>query len=144
MIITHGRVKIVKKDGKGGYIVSFENENENGSQNNENFYEIFKNGGKPKTLGWSVASMVTGILSVLCCCLGWTGLVFGAAAVLLSIVARRSLGYFDGMSIAGLVMGIFGFVFGAAMVYMVYFNEAFWAEYEKYFWEQYNQMYPEV
>ena len=88
--------------------------------------------------------MVTGILSVLCCCLGWTGLVFGAAAVILSIVARRSLGYFDGMSIAGLVMGIFGFVFGAAMVYMVYFNEAFWAEYEKYFWEQYNQMYPEV
>ena len=144
MIITHGRVKIVKKEGKGGYIVSFENENENGSQNNENFYEIFKNGGKPKTLGWSVASMVTGILSVLCCCLGWTGLVFGAAAVILSIVARRSLGYFDGMSIAGLVMGIFGFVFGAAMVYMVYFNEAFWAEYEKYFWEQYNQMYPEV
>ena len=67
-----------------------------------------------------------------------------AAAVILSIVSRRSLGYFDSMSIAGLVMGIFGFVFGAVMVYMVYFNEAFFAEYEKYFWEQYNQMNPEV
>jgi hypothetical protein len=126
--------------------MSFENGNgEQGpEQNNGDFYEIFSNGGKPKTLGWSVASMVTGILSVLCCCLGWTGLVFGAAAVILSIVSRKSLGYFDGMSIAGLVMGIFGFVFGASMVYMLYFNEEFWAEYEKYFWEQYNQMNPEI
>ena len=94
--------------------MSFENENntQKPEENNDLFYEIFKNGGRPKTLGWSVASMVTGIISVLCCCLGWTGLVFGAAAVILAIVSRRSLGYFDSMSIAGLVMGIFGFVFG--------------------------------
>ena len=120
--------------------MSFENQN----GNNDYVYEIFKNGGKPKSLGWSVASMVTGILSMLFSCLGWAGLVFGAVGVVLSLVARRNLGYFDGMAIAGLITGIFGFVFGGAMLYMIYFNSEFWYEFEEYFRQQYNQSSPNV
>ena len=102
--------------------------------NNEQEYafQTLTRNGRPKTLGWSVASMVVGIVSVVCCCFGWSGIVLGIGAVLLSIVSRKTLGYFDGMSIAGLVLGIFGLVFGIAMIagtYMI--PEEFWEEYYK-------------
>lgn len=100
------------------------------------FQTLMRNG-RPKTFGWSVASMVIGIISVVCCTLGWTGLILGAAAVVLSLVSRRKLGYFDGMSVAGLILGIFGFVFGVSMLIAVNFliteemMEQFWEEYYK-------------
>ena len=121
-----------------------ENENQQGynpyGQNNGNEYafNVLNNKGKPKTLGWSVASMVTGILSVVCCCFGWTGIIFGIAAIVLSVVSRKSLGYFDGMSIAGLVVGIFGLVFGIAITYTVYFNPDFVEEFNKIMEEYYS------
>ena len=93
---------------------------------------------KPKTLGWSVASMVVGILSVVCCCFGYTGVIFGIGAIILSIVARKTLGYFEGMSIAGLVLGIFGLVFGAAIVWNTIFNSEFIDYMNKYYEEFYN------
>lgn len=104
------------------------------NDNNEQEYafQTLTRNGRPKTLGWSVASMVVGIVSVVCCCFGWSGIVLGIGAVLLSIVSRKTLGYFDGMSIAGLVLGIFGLVFGIAMIagtYMI--PEEFWEEYYK-------------
>ncbi len=91
----------------------------------------------------SVVSLVTGILSVLCCCLGWTGLIFGAVAIVTAILSRKKLDYFDGMSIAGLILGIFGFVFGGVLVaFSLAVGEEFWAEFEKAFWEEYNNQYP--
>ena len=85
----------------------------------ERYDEIF-DATKPKTIGFSVASMVLGILSVICCCMGWSGLILGALAIVFSIVSRKVLGYFDGMSIAGLIVGIFGLCFGALIVFIVY------------------------
>jgi hypothetical protein len=67
--------------------------------------------GVPRSRGWSVASMVLGILSILCCCFTYVPLVMSVLAIIFSIVSRRNLGYFDGMAIAGLVMGIIGFIF---------------------------------
>ena len=93
------------------------------NNNNEQDYafQTLMRNGRPKTFGWSVASMVIGILSVVCCFLGWSGLFLGVGAIVLSIVARRKLGYFDGMAVAGLILGIFGFVFGVAILYAVNF-----------------------
>lgn len=120
-------------------------ENNDNNQNEENtsydeqdyaFQTLMRNG-RPKTLGWSVASLVVGILSVVCCFLGWSGLVLGVAAVAFSIISRKQLGYFDGMSVAGLILGIFGFVFGVSMLIAVNFliteemMEEFWQEYYK-------------
>ena len=105
---------------------------------NEYFYNQTGRAPKPKTLGWSVASMVVGILSVVCCCLGYTGIIFGIGAVILSIVARKSLGYFEGMSIAGLVLGIFGLVFGAAIVWNMVFNKEFIDYMNQYYAEFYK------
>ena len=72
--------------------------------------------GVPRSRGWSVASMVLGILSVLCCCLTYGGLVMGLLSIVFAVVSRRNLGYFDGMAIAGLVIGIIGTVFGVMTV----------------------------
>ena len=56
----------------------------------------------------------------------------GAGAVILAIVSRRNLGYFDGMTIAGLILGIFGFVFGATIIiYTLTLPPDFWEEYFK-------------
>jgi hypothetical protein len=124
------------------------NNNENGSgQNGYNynngeqdyaFHTLMKNG-RPKTIGWSVASLVVGVISLVCCCLGWSGVVLGALAVVFAILSRRMLGYFDGLSIAGMVLGIFGFVLGAALIFITYaIPEEFWEEYYKQIQDMYG------
>lgn len=108
--------------------------NQNNGEQDYAFQTLMRNG-KPKTIGWSVASLVTGILSVVTCCFGWSGLILGVAAIVFSVLSRRALGYFDGLSIAGLVLGIFGGMFGIVMLWLAYgTDEAFWQEfYEQYY-----------
>ncbi len=115
--------------------------NQGGDNGENNYaYRSFTPENKQKSRVWSIASLVTGILAVICCCMGWTGIVFGAAAIATAIVSRVKLGYFDGLSIAGLILGIFGFVFGIMIVVFSYVLEesGFWEEFEKEFWEEYN------
>jgi hypothetical protein len=64
-----------------------------------------------KSRGWSVASFVLSIISVVCCCAWYVSCVLAILAIIFAIVSRRNLGYFDGFSVAGLVIGIFGLVF---------------------------------
>ena len=87
------------------------------TEGEDRYYEIFEKT-KHKTRGFSVAAMTLGIISVLCCCFGWVALVLGVAAIVFSVVSRVTLGYFDGMCIAGLILGIFGVVFGTSMIVM--------------------------
>lgn len=117
----------------------------NGNGYNQNPFEngddyLFRNvnpNGRRKTYGWSVASLVCGIISVVCCCIGYGAVVLGILAVVFSILSRKNLGYFDGMAIAGLVLGIVGFILGAAILLSTYFiDEEFLEEYQKYL-EQY-------
>lgn len=67
---------------------------------------------KPKTRAFSIASLVLGILSLVCCCSGFLSFILGVLAIVFSVVARRHLGYFDGLSIAGMTCGIVGAVLG--------------------------------
>ena len=122
----------------------FENGNFGGNQN-EFAYQGVNNFGKPKTMGWSVVSLVAGIISVVCCCLGITGIIFGAVAIVAAILSRRVLGYFDGLSIAGLVLGIFGIVFGLAIVIAISsLGEEFWDTYMEEFYKAYEERYPDL
>ena len=75
---------------------------------------IYKNLFKEKnnTRVWSLASLLAAVLSVIFCFLPVLGIILSLFSVALSVVSRRVLGYFDGLSIAGLIVGIFGFVFG--------------------------------
>ena len=117
----------------------FENNenNQNGYGSQDYSFETLMRNGRPKSFGWSVASMVIGIISLVCCFFGWTGFILGAVSIALSIVSRRKLGYFDGMSVAGLILGIFGLVFGVSVLIAVNFliteemMEEFWQEYYK-------------
>jgi hypothetical protein len=129
---------IMSTEWNNGFENNSENNNSENFQNSENRYQneqeyafqMVTRNGKPKTKGWAVASMVLGIISVVCCCFGWSGILLGVGAVILAIVSRRNLGYFDGMTIAGLILGIFGFVFGTMIViYTLTLPPEFWEEY---------------
>ena len=116
------------------------NQNSNSSYNEEEYaFQTVMRNGRPKTVAWSVASLIAGIVSVVCCSLGWTGIVLGALAIVFAILSRRMLGYFDGMSIAGLILGIFGFVFGIAIIIAINsLPPEFWEEYMKQFEDIYG------
>ncbi len=84
-------------------------------QSEERYYEYFDKD-KPKSVGWSIVSLVLGVVSVCYGFIGWLGLIIGIVAIVFAVVSRVSLGYFNGMSVAGLILGIFGVVFGAAVL----------------------------
>lgn len=83
----------------------------------EDLSETVASVAKPKTIAFSILSLIFGIFSlVICCCSGWIAVIFGLSAIVLSLISRRHLGYFDGMSVAGLVLGISGTVFGLVTI----------------------------
>ena len=60
---------------------------------------------------WSVVSLALAVLSVLLFRVPWAGLILGLLAVGCAALSRKNLGYFDKLSLAGLIIGIFGIVF---------------------------------
>ena len=107
-----------------------ENEEEIGEQ--DYAFQTLNRYGRPKTLGWSLASLLTGLAALFTCGYGISGIILGAMAIIFSILSRRILGYFDGKSIFGLILGIFGAVFGAAMIIFIY---SLGSEEKKYLWD---------
>lgn len=77
--------------------------------------------GVPRSRVWSLVSLASGIISIVIAvfCLFWQvntlsflSMGFGVAAIPFSLLSRRNLGYFDGMSVAGIITGAMGLVFG--------------------------------
>ena len=75
--------------------------------------------GKKNSRIWSVVSLICSILSLLCCCTSVIGIVLGVLAIIFAVVSRSSIGYFDGLAIAGLIVGIFGTVFSLGILIIV-------------------------
>ena len=71
---------------------------------------------KPKTMAYSVASLILAMMSLACCCVGWASILFGILSIVFAIVSRRHLGYFDSMAVVGLIIGIVGTVCGGFML----------------------------
>ena len=63
-----------------------------------------------------VASMILGIVSLVCCCCGAFGAVLGGAAVLLACLSRAKLGRFSGVAVTGLICGIFAALIALVMI----------------------------
>ena len=63
---------------------------------------------------FSVVSLILSVLSVLLFVFPWVGIILGFIGVGLSLLSRKNLGYFDGLALAGLIVGIFGIVFALA------------------------------
>ncbi len=59
-------------------------------------------------IGFAIASMVCGILSIACCCLSTFSLVLGIAAVVLGIISMNGKYDGKGMAIAGIITGSIG------------------------------------
>lgn len=114
-------------------------------EGNDYLFKMVTNNGRRKTYGWSVAAMVSGIISVICCCTGYAGVIFGVAAIIFAIISRKNLGYFDGMAVAGLVLGIIGFVLGIALIIATYtIDEQFLKEYLEEYLKEYQEQFPET
>ena len=63
---------------------------------------------KQGPIGFSIASLVCGILGLLCCCCGFFGAILSLAGVALGIVAITEKCEGQGMAIAGIVCGGLG------------------------------------
>jgi hypothetical protein len=59
----------------------------------------------------SVISLFLAILSILLFRIPWVGLVLGILSVCGAAFSRKNLGYFDKISLAAIIVGIFGVVF---------------------------------
>ena len=98
--------------------------NQNGDGNNgEDF--LFKTvmDGKAKSRIWSVASIAIAIASLLCCVFPYPAILLGALAIVFALFSRRNIGYFDGLALVGLIIGIAGMVFGAGSLVLGYITE---------------------
>lgn len=72
--------------------------------------------GKQNSRTWSVVSLILSLLSIAFCFIPWLGIVLGLAAICLSVLSRKIIGYFDGFALAGLIIGIFGVVFSISAI----------------------------
>ncbi len=61
---------------------------------------------------FAIISLVTGILSIVCCCSQWISILFGVAAIVLGILSINKEEESRGMAIAGIICGGVGIVFG--------------------------------
>lgn len=91
------------------------NEEKNNVSEDEYLYKSVMEG-KKKSRIWSLVSLICSIVSLLCCCIPLPGAVLGVLAVVFAVVSRLNIGYFDGLAIAGLIVGIFGLVFSVSMM----------------------------
>lgn len=71
----------------------------------------------PKDNGFNIASLVLGILSIVCCCTyGVFSIIAGVLAIVFFVISKNK-GTSNGMALAGLICAIFGILLG-----MIYFS----------------------
>jgi hypothetical protein len=97
-------------------------ENKYTSQTNEESEYAFQTvtrSGKPKTIGWSLASLICGIAALITSVFGWPGIVLGVLAIVFAVISRIVLGYFDGMLTFGFILGLHGIFIGIASIALI-------------------------
>jgi hypothetical protein len=72
--------------------------------------------GKTPTRLFSVISLVLSIIGMALCYFGWWGISFGTAGIVMAIVSRKRLGYFDKITLGSIILSIFAIVFSVAML----------------------------
>ena len=82
---------------------------ENGGESAYIYKKVIKNKEQRRT--WSVGALALAILSVSLSFFPWVGLILGLASAGAGIISRKNLGYFDKLSLAALIVAIFGVVF---------------------------------
>ena len=98
------------------------NQNTDGKEGEDFLYKTVMDG-KEKSRVWSVASIAIAAASLLCCVFPYPAILLGALAIVFALFSRRNIGYFDGLAIFGLIIGIAGIVFGAGGLLLSYITE---------------------
>ncbi len=125
-----------------GFNNDYNSQNEqNGGDNLQYAYQSYMEV-RSKSRGFAVASLVLGILSIVCCCLTYAGLAMAVLAIIFAAVSRKKMGYFDPLALAGLILGIIGAVFGVSVIVTDILSRAgaFDAYLEEYF-KQFEDLY---
>lgn len=95
------------------------NENKNNSDlmhdEDEYVYKTVMNGKTPTRL-WSVISIALSVVALALCFFGWWGISFGILGLVMAIVSRKMLGYFDKITLASIIISIFATVFSSAVL----------------------------
>lgn len=99
-----------------------------------------------KLSGFSVASMICGIISIVLCCTGILSLPLGALGILFAVLSHRRGRSMPTMSLTGIILSCLGILMGLLMlvisIYMVItdpeFRESFEDSYEEYYEEFYE------
>ena len=99
------------------------NEKQNDKEQSQNENDVF--GGiykevmevKSKSRLWSVIAIILAVVSLsLCIIVYWLGLIFGVSSILDILISRKSLGYFDRISVFSLIIAIFGTIFSLLLL----------------------------
>ena len=77
-------------------------------------------GGNQNSRLFSVISIIFAILSVGLCFIPALGIILGLVAMGLGVLSRRNIGYFDGLSLGGIITSIFGVVFSISAILLDY------------------------
>ena len=68
--------------------------------------------------GFSIAGLILGCASILCCVLPCFDFILGVVGLILSIIGRKRNG--DGLSLAGLITSIIGVVFAVIVIIITF------------------------
>ncbi len=99
-----------QRESRGNYSGNPEGNYDSNIYGSGGFYDGADRNPGNGNLGISIASMVCGILSILCCCSGWFGIVLAVVALVLGIIGVRHNYSGREMAIAGIVTGGCGLV----------------------------------
>ncbi|MBR2530716.1 MAG: DUF4190 domain-containing protein [Lachnospiraceae bacterium] len=69
-----------------------------------------------QTSVFAIISLVTGILSILCCCSQWICVILAVSAIVLGILSMNKEESGRGMAIAGIICGGVGLVLGIIVI----------------------------
>ncbi len=83
------------------------------SYNDRPLYDLDR---RPPSRGFSIAALLLGIFGLLCCCTGPFGALLGILAIVFACISRKQIGSFDGMAMAGLILGAIATALGAYMI----------------------------
>ena len=116
----------------------WQNTNQNPSDQNNYNYENY--GYPRRESGLALASMITGILSVITCCTGVSCIPLGALGILFAVLSRKKDRRFSSMAIGGLFASILGLAIGALLLYFsfrILYDPAFRSTYIDPIYQQY-------
>ena len=91
--------------------VNVEDNDEKATPLTEEYYELPLSL-KARKRFWSLASLTLGVLSILLCMVYYVAIPLAICAVIAAFVSRKNFGFFDQITVIGIILGLVGAVFG--------------------------------